>query len=122
MTLTQINELNMKFQNSAVQLSELIPTGGFRDAISIVMRSSRMIHEQFLKLIKVSDELNFNQLMDKLEEELDEVIFILDQLELANKKRDLSVVNDFLEEGYSLLSIYSKGIDYVIEQRVKNDQ
>ena len=57
--------------------------------------------------------------MDKLEDELDEVVFILDQLEIANKKNRISLVNDFLQEGYSLLSIYSRGIDHVIDKKVK---
>lgn len=121
MTVNEIHELNEKFQISAVQLSELIPSGGLTNATSIIIRSCRTIDEQFVKMLKAPSELKFNQIMDVLEEELDEVLFVLDQMEIANKKQKISLINDFLKQGYDLVSVYSKCFDYIIEKKVKEE-
>lgn len=118
MTLKQIHELNERFQKSAVQLSELIPSGGLTNATSMIIRCMRKVDAAFVKLLKTSSEVEFTKIMSMLESEIDEVIFILDQLEIANKKRQISILNDFLQEGYSLLSIYSKSFDSIIDQKV----
>ncbi|WP_370087532.1 hypothetical protein [Ekhidna sp.] len=122
MTVTQIHELNEKFQKSAVQLSELIPSGTLVQATSMLIRSARKIDEQFLRLLKAPTEVVFNQIMDKLEDETDEVLFILDQLEIANKKQKISLINDFLKDGYDLISIYSKCFDVIIDGKVKDEE
>lgn len=122
MTVTQIHELNEKFQKSAVQLSELIPSGTLVQATSMLIRSARKIDDQFLKLLKAPSEMAFNQIMGKLEDETDEVLFILDQLELANKKQQISLINDFLKDGYNLMSVYSKCFDYILDKKVKEEE
>ncbi|MEP0987752.1 hypothetical protein [Ekhidna sp.] len=122
MTVTQIHELNEKFQKSAVQLSELIPSGTLVQATSMLIRSARKIDDQFLKLLKAPSEMAFNQIMGKLEDETDEVLFILDQLELANKKQQISLINDFLKDGYDLMSVYSKCFDYILDKKVKEEE
>jgi len=122
MTLTQIQELNEGFQTKAVQLSELIPSSGLVQATSMLMRSARQIHEGFQKLLKASSEAAFNKTIDKMEDEMDEVVYILDQLEIANKKQKISLIDEFLKEGYGLMSVYSKCCDYVIEQRVSKEE
>lgn len=121
MTVKEIHELNEKFQKSAVQLSELIPSGGLTNATSIIIRSSRGIDMHFMKLLSATTELKFNQTYDKLEEEMDEVLFILDQVEIANKKQQISLINDFLKEGYDLISVYSRCLDFVIDQKVNKE-
>ncbi|MEM9897358.1 MAG: hypothetical protein AAF789_13395, partial [Bacteroidota bacterium] len=78
MTVTEIHELNEKFQKSAVQLSELIPSGTLVQATSMLIRSSRKIDEQFSVLLAANNETKFHQAMDILEDETDEVMFILD--------------------------------------------
>ena len=122
MTLTEINELNEGFQKKAVQLSELLPTGGLVQATSMLIRSARTIDEYFTKLLSAKVEATFNQLLDKMEDEMDEVVFILDQLEIANKKQQISLIEDFLKEGYGLMSVYSKCCDYVIEKKVPKEE
>ncbi|WP_420577746.1 hypothetical protein [Ekhidna sp.] len=122
MTVTQIHELNEKFQKGAVQLSELIPSGTLVQATSMLIRSMRKIDDQFLKLLKAPSEMIFNQIMGQLEDETDEVLFILDQLELANKKQKISLINDFLKDGYDLMSIYSKCFDVIIDGKVKEEE
>lgn len=122
MTATQIHELNEKFQRKSVQISELIPSGGLTEATSAMIRSARKIDAQFLKLIQAPSESHFNRIMDKMEEEMDEILFILDQLELANKKRNISLITEFLKEGYNLVSVYSKCFDYIISKKITEEE
>ncbi|MEO1253654.1 MAG: hypothetical protein AAFY41_02035 [Bacteroidota bacterium] len=122
MTVTEIHELNEKFQKSAVQLSELIPSGTLVQATSMLIRSSRKIDEQFSVLLAANSEAKFHQAMDILEDETDEVLFILDQLEIANKKQKISLINDFLKDGFELISVYSKCFDHIIENKIKEEQ
>ena len=122
MTVTQIHEMNEKFQKSAVQLSELIPSGTLVQATSMLIRSARKIDEHFSKLIAANSETKFHSAMDVLEDETDEVLFILDQLEIANKKQKISLINDFLKEGFNLISVYSKCFDHIIDQKVKEGE
>ncbi|MEM6642047.1 MAG: hypothetical protein AAF616_03625 [Bacteroidota bacterium] len=117
MNLTQIQQINERFQKQAVQLSELVPSGTWVQATSMLMRSSRQIHSDLHRLLSAKSELTFNQVMERMEEEMDEVIFILDQLEIANKAAKIILVQDFLKEGYGLMSIYSKCCDQIISQR-----
>lgn len=122
MTLKQIQQINEKFQKQAVQLSELIPSGTLVQATSMLIRSSREIHQDFLRLLKSKSEGNFNQVANRMEEEMDEVVFILDQLEIANKKQQISLIQDFLKDGYGLMSIYSKCFDQVIDKKVYKEE
>lgn len=122
MTATQIHELNEKFQKTAVQLAELIPAGTYIQATTMLIRSARMIDNQFTKLISAPSEMKFHQILDRMEEDMDEVLFILDQMEIANKKQQISLISDFLKEGYNLISIYSKCVDYIIEQKVTREE
>ncbi|MEQ8627210.1 hypothetical protein [Ekhidna sp.] len=122
MTVTEIHELNEKFQKGAVQLSELIPSGTLVQATSMLIRCSRKIDDQFLKLLKAPSEMAFNQIMGKLEDETDEVLFILDQLELANKKQKIALINDFVKDGYDLMSIYSRCFDVIIDRKQKEEE
>lgn len=122
MTLTQIQELNEGFQKKAVQLSELIPSSGLVQATSMLLRSARHIHDCFNKLLNAPSEEVFNKTIDTMEDEMDEVVYILDQLEIANKKQQISLIEDFLKEGYGLMSVYSKCCDYAIENRVSKEE
>lgn len=122
MTVTEIHELNEKFQKSAVQLSELIPSGSLVQATSMLIRCARKIDDQFSKLLAANTETKFGQVMSMLEDETDEVLFILDQLEIANKKQQISIINDFLKEGYDLIALYSKCFDYIIDKKIKEEE
>jgi hypothetical protein len=122
MTVLDLHNTNEKFQKSAVTLSELIPSGGLTNATSAVIRSSRKIDFQFAKLLAAPSEMKFNMIMDKLEEEMDEVMFILDRLEEANKKRGIVLIKDFLKEGYDLLSLYSRCFDSIIDKKVYKEE
>jgi len=122
MTLTQIQELNEAFQKRSVQLSELLPSGRMAEATAVLLRRSRQVHKYFIKLLNVPSEDQFNKTIDRMEEEMDEVIYILDQLEIANKKRHISLIGDFLEEGYRLISVYARCCDLIIEKKVVEEE
>ncbi|MEM6735513.1 MAG: hypothetical protein AAF620_05525 [Bacteroidota bacterium] len=118
MTLTQILQLNENFQKHAVQLSELMPVSSLTQATSILIRSSRRIHTDFVNSLRSQEESSFYQFMSSVENEMDEVVFVLDQLEMAHKKQQISLIEDFLKEGYGLMSIYSKCCDQVISSKI----
>lgn len=122
MTVLELHNINEKFQKSAVMLSELIPSGGLTNATSAVIRSTRKIDAQFAKLLAAPSEMKFNMIMDKLEEEMDEVMFVLDRLDEANKKRQIALIKDFLKEGYDLLSLYSRCFDSIIDRKVYKEE
>ena len=50
------------------------------------------------------------------------ILNILDQLELANKKQQISLINDFLKDGYDMIALYSKCFDFIIDQKVKDEE
>ena len=53
---------------------------------------------------------------------MDEVVYILDQLEIANKKQQVSLIEDFLKEGYGLMSVYSKCYDCIIDKTLAKEE
>ena len=122
MNLKQIQELTKDFQEQSIQLAELVPSSGMVQSTATLLRSSRQIYTHFVRLLDVTSEQQFNKIIDTMEEEMDEVIYTLDQLEIANKKRQISLVSSFLQEGYNLLSVYAKCCEYVIEKRVEKEE
>lgn len=123
MTLEQINQLNEKFQKQAVLISELMPSGRLVEPASMIIRCARQIQKDFIDLLNVRQQYKFKALAGKMEDEMDDIIYVLDQLESANSKRKISIIDDFLKEGYGLMSIYSKCFDQVMEARaIKEDK
>jgi flagellar biosynthesis/type III secretory pathway chaperone len=122
MTLKELENLNQKFQTSTVQLSDLMPSSSMVEATSLIIRSLQKLIHEFRKLNQVASEDAFNTIMDTLETEIDEILFILDQLDIANKKNKIALVNDYLKEGYDLLSVYSKCFDSIINQRIEREE
>ena len=122
MTVADLHALNEKFQKAAVQLSELIPTGGLTEATSLIIRSSRRIHTHLEKMLAATTESQFGKAIEKVEEHLDEILFILDQLDVANRAEKISLITDFLKQGYDLLSMYSACVDQVIKQKIKIEE
>ena len=121
MTLTQLQNLNVAYQKQAEQVAELFP--GLLGGMTAIIRSAKRIDERFKLLISAKSEIQFHNLMNKIEEEMDEIIFILDRLDEANTERKITKISDFLMEGYELLSVYSKCCDIVIGKRVvKEDE
>lgn len=122
MTIEELKGQNEKFQKAAVQISELIPSGGLTNATSLIIRSARRIQSYLEKLTHAETDVQFSKSIDYMENHMDEVIFILDQLDIANRKQELSLINDFLKQGYDLLSIYSMWVDEIIKTRMHSEE
>ncbi len=121
MIVAEIHDMNEKLQQSAINLSELIPSSSLVRDISIIIRSTGKVDKQFQQLILKKEQVEFNQNLDILENELDEIIFILDSLEKENKERRIDLVKDFLNEGNSLIACYSRAIDFLLKRQSKKE-
>jgi hypothetical protein len=121
MNLTELTQRNEKFQNAAAGISELLPGVNLLPLISIMIRSTRRIDQAFPHLLSAKSESRFYSVIDKLEEEMDEVVYALDRLGDLNRNKKIKPVNDFVKYGYDLLSVYSNGCDKIIEKRVNEE-
>lgn len=122
MTLEQLAQLNEKFQKQAIQLAELLPGGNMMEFSSLLIRSSKKLQLHVNKLLTTKAEHSFHMGIDQLEEEIDEIIFMLDRLDEANRTKKIAFINDFVKKGYELLSLYSKCCDSLIKKRLKADE
>ncbi|MEP5611005.1 MAG: hypothetical protein ABJP45_02085 [Cyclobacteriaceae bacterium] len=122
MTVTELHQQNVKFQKGAVQLSELIPSGALTEATSVIIRSSQLLHSFLEKLIHAANETQLGNAIERVEDNMDEIVFMLDQLDIANKKQPISLIEDFLKEGYDLMSVYSVCVNQVINQKVPSEE
>ncbi|MEP1095934.1 MAG: hypothetical protein ABJG78_12535 [Cyclobacteriaceae bacterium] len=122
MTVIELHQQNVKFQKGAVQLSELIPSGALTEATSVIIRSSQLLHTFLEKLINAETEAQLGNAIERVEDNMDEIVFMLDQLDIANKKQPISLIEDFLKEGYDLMSVYSVCVNQVINQKVPNEE
>jgi hypothetical protein len=122
MKLNQIEDLNKKLQDLAAKCSEAIPGENLVEHISNIIRSLKAIDTRFLKLIQSKSDMTFFTTLEKLEEQLDEVVFALDQIHLVNTKYEINVLNQLIIDGYEMLSIYSMACDSMIEKRVNKEK
>lgn len=121
MTLEQLSQLNEKFQNKASQLADLLPGSNLLAFSSAIMRSSQKMDKILHKVLSAKGQISFYNQMDALEEEMDELIYMIDKLDDANKKRQIPTITDFVKKGYELLSLYSICCDQIIEKKMKNE-
>jgi hypothetical protein len=121
MTIAELYELNEKFQKGAVQLSELIPTGIFAETSSVIIRNSRLMHEYLIKMISAKNQSNLGTAVERVEDCSDEIIFLLDQIEIANKNQSISFIDSFLKEGYDLISTYSACVNQLIKEKIPTE-
>ncbi|MCR9254262.1 MAG: hypothetical protein NXI20_27870 [bacterium] len=117
MTLDDLTARNQKFQKNAAQITELIHHASVLDNCSLLIRSSKRLDNYFRKVISAKSEMQFNSLMGTIEDETDEIIFMLDQLTAFDKKNDSKAMTDVVKEGFDLLSVYALACDKVIESR-----
>ena len=122
MTLQDIQKRNEHFQRKAAGLVDLLPTGGLLDVTTALIRSARLIDKYLTKLVQATNEDQFSLAMKLIEEELDESVFILDRMDQKNRKYKLKIIENFLKEGYDLLSVYSLCCDHIISKRVNKDE
>lgn len=122
MTLKDIQERNQRFQKRTASLVDMIPGGGFLDVSTAMIRSARLIDKYLFKLVRSANESEFAQTMDRMEEELDEAVYLLDRIDNKNRTYKLKMIETFLKEGYDLLSIYSMCCDQLIGKRISEDE
>lgn len=121
MTLDDLTARNQKFQKNAAQITELIHHASVLDNCSLLIRSSKRLDNYFRKVISAKSEMQFNSLMGTIEDETDEIIFMLDQLTAFDKKNDSKAMTDVVKQGFDLLSVYALACDKVIESRVSKE-
>lgn len=122
MNLNQIQQRNEKLQDAAARITELLPDAQMMPFTTIIIRSSKKIGAIFPSLLSARNEMAFGKVMDRLEDEMDEVIYALDKLGDLNRIQKNRMINDLVKYGYDLLSIYSMACDKIIEKRVENEQ
>ncbi|WP_421870624.1 hypothetical protein [Marinoscillum sp.] len=119
MTLEQLTQLNEKFQSKASQLAELLPGSNLLAFSTAIMRSAQKMDKVLHKVLSAKGQISFYNQMDALEEEMDELIYMIDKLDDANRKRKIPTITDFVKKGYELLSLYSICCDQIIERKMK---
>lgn len=119
MTLAELQKLNRNFQQNALTLSEMIPSSNLSSALSELIRFARNLDVTFSRLISNVGNSNFYPILDKLEETLDEMVFIFDKIEDANTNQKVLAIKEFLMEGYSLVSVYEQCNNSIIFQNQK---
>ncbi len=122
MTLQDLQKRNEHFQRRAAELVDLMPTGGLLDVTTALIRSARLIDKYLTKLLQATSEDVFSKTMGLIEEEIDESVYILDRIDMKNRKYKLKVLDNFLMEAYDLLSVYSLCCDYVVSKRINKSE
>lgn len=119
MTLEQLSKLNEKFQDKATQLADLLPGSNLLAYSSGIIRCARKMDKALGKVLAAKSQMSFYTQMDAMEEEMDELIYMIDKLDDANRKRNISTITDFVKRGYELLSLYSICCDQILERKTK---
>lgn len=121
MTLEKLYRLNEKFQQKATEITELIPGANLLEFSSALIRSARKLDNQLRKILSAKSQDSFYTQLERSEEEMDEIIFMLDRLDLLNRKHSSQIITDFVKRGYELLSIYSLCCDQLIERKTQKE-
>lgn len=119
MTLEQLTHLNEKFQHKAAALPDLLPIGSLLEYSSVLIRRSKRLEKIFHKLLAAEGEGALSGAMNAAEYEMDEIIYILDRLDIANRKKKYVPITDFVKYGFEMLSFFSLCCDQVLEKRMR---
>ena len=123
MTLQNLQKRTEHFQRKAAGLVDLMPTRGLLDVTTAVIGSVQLIDKYMTRLVQSTNEDEFTLAMRRIEEEIDESVYILDRIDKKNRKHKLTILDNFLMEGYDLLSVYSLCCDHIISKKaLKNEE
>jgi hypothetical protein len=122
MTLEQLKQRNEKFQQEAATLAELMPGGNMLEFSSLLIRGSKKVDAHLAKLVGAKNENQFHDGMSNMEDELDEMVYMLDKLDQANRGKKVEFILDFLKLGYDLVSLYSMCCDQLIAKKLKTEE
>lgn len=119
MTLQQLTGINEKFQEKATELADLLPASNLLAFSTAIIRSAKKMDASLKKILAAKTQMSFYNQMDALEEEMDELIYLLDKLDVANRSSKIGTLTDFVKRGYELLSLYSICCDQILERQAK---
>jgi hypothetical protein len=119
MTLEQLTHLNQKFQQKATELPDLLPIGSLVEYSSVLTRRSKRLEKIFNRLLLAEGEGALSGAMNAAEHEMDEIVYLLDRLDIANGKKKYIPITDFVKYGFEMLSYFSICCDQVLEKRMK---
>lgn len=122
MKLNDLTEKNKRFQDAVAQITELIHHKSVLGYSTQLIRSSRKMDALLRKLLQTKNEMQFNVVMESLEDESDEIIFILDQLTDFDKKNNTKVMKGMVKMGFDVISLYSFACDKLIASRLSKDE
>lgn len=120
MTLEQLTRRNEKFQQQASQLAELLPGSNLLAFSTTIIRSTKKLDANLKRLLATQSDMAFYKQVDALEDEMDELIFMMDRLDEANRTRKIGSITDLVKRGYELVSVYSLCCDQLLERKTKN--
>lgn len=120
MTIEQLYHRNEKFQQKATELVDLLPGSNLLTFSTAIIRSAKKMDALLRKALTAKTDNSFYQYMENLEEEMDEIIYLLDKLDVATRGHNMDVITDFVKRGYELLSLYSLCCDQVLERKTKH--
>lgn len=121
MTLEELYHRNEKFQQKATELVDLLPGNNLLTFSTTLIRSAKKMDTILRRVLSAKSEANFYQQMEILEEEMDEIIYLLDKLDTATRGQNIGVITDFVKRGYELLSLYSLCCDQILEKKTKKE-
>ncbi len=120
MTLQELTHRNEKFQQEATQMAELIPGGNLIAYSTKIIRCTVKLDSLIKKVLGAKGNISFYNQIDRLEDEIDELIFLMDRLDEANKKQKIEVINGVVKGGYEIVSLYSLLCDQIIQKKTQN--
>lgn len=122
MKLNDLTERNKRFQDAVAQITELVHHKSIMEYCSQLIRCSRKMDALLRKLLATKSEMQFNVVIESLEDESDEIIFILDQLTDFDKKNNTKVMKVVVKQGFDVISFYSFACDKLIASRLSKDE
>jgi hypothetical protein len=121
MKLEEIERKNERFRLAAGRIQELLPNEDLVSLSSLMIRSSKKVDQLLPMVIAANTKVKFYKSMDRLEEELDDIVFSLDQLAIKNTALKVRQLDEFVKYGYDLLQIYSLACDSLLEKRSRQE-
>ena len=122
MKLNDLTERNKKFQDTVAQITELVHHKSVLEYSSQLIRCARKMDALLRKLLATQSEAQFNVVIESLEDESDEIIFILDQLTDFDKRNGTKVMKHMVKQGFDVISLYSFACDKLIASRLSKDE
>ncbi|MFZ9046577.1 MAG: hypothetical protein ACO2ZZ_11980 [Cyclobacteriaceae bacterium] len=121
MKLEELERKNEKFRQAAGRIDELLPGENLISLCSLMIRSSKRVDQLLQIILQSSKKVQFYKYMDRMEEELDDIVFGLDELAILNTRKKVPQLEDFIKFGYDLLQVYSLACDSIIAKRTHQE-